>query len=40
MAESRNARAQSLNDETFDGLSEVGSGKLTRPGYARGVTRV
>jgi len=28
MVESRNASAQSVNDDTLDGVSEVGSGRL------------
>jgi hypothetical protein len=40
MFERRNARAQSLNDDTFDGLSELGRGKATTPRYDRGVTRM
>ncbi len=32
MADSRNANAQSLNDDTFEGDRDVGSGKLTLRG--------
>ena len=37
MAEKRNARAQSLNDDTFDGDSEVGSGRLIATQANEGV---
>ena len=36
MAEKRKARAQSLNDATFDGLSETGSSNMS-PDYPPGV---
>ena len=38
MAENRNARPQSVKDDTFDGDRLVGSGNGMHPGYARGVT--
>ena len=38
MAENRNASAQSVNDETLDGLSVRGTGKAMGRAYARGVT--
>ena len=38
MAENRNASAQSLNDDTFDGDSVAGRGNDMRPLYAGGLT--
>ncbi len=38
MAEKRNAIAQSLNDATFDGDSDVGSGNGIGRGYPAPVT--
>src|SRR4051812_12151972 len=38
MAENRNARAQSVNDDTFDGDNDGGSSNPMREPYASGVT--
>jgi hypothetical protein len=38
MAENRNARAQSVNDDTLEGLSDRGTGNAMAREYAPGMT--
>jgi hypothetical protein len=39
MLENLKARAQSLNDATLDGVSDVGSGRAIKPTVTRGCDR-